>query len=194
MTLCQRSVDGCCLSMLHCIGIRGELKVKPLFSLWFISDCTPSVTPQCLNARPAYLFRIPSEVSATDAFSGVSLADRGWKEQGEKVSWRFKKKKKKVSWFPFEGVTWKLSLDVTFLKPICKKNRMRVENFVSDFVAVIPNKSENNHWVAIVFFFFFFHSGNCRKEQSNADTRTSKPSDWTLALNVKSSMSQTEWL
>lgn len=88
-------------------------------------------------------------------------------------------KKKKASWFPFEGVTWKLSLDVTFLKPICKKKKSDacwkiLNSFVSDFVAVIPNTSENNHWVAYFLFFFPFHSGNCRKEQSNADTRTSK--------------------
>ena len=51
------------------------------------------MTPQSLNARPAYLFRIPSEVSATDAFSGVSLQTGVEKNRVKKSAGALKKKK-----------------------------------------------------------------------------------------------------
>lgn len=101
-------------------------------------------------------------------------------------------KKKKASWFPFEGVTWKLSLDVTFLKPICKKKKSDacwkiLNSFVSDFVAVIPNTSENNHWVAYFLFFFSLSQRELQKRtkqrwHSNFKNRATERSRWMLNL------------
>lgn len=129
--------------------------------------------------------------------SPVFHLQTGWKEQGEKVSRRFKKKQSIVV------SLWRCYMKIkprrNFFKTICKKKKSDacwkiLNSFVSDFVAVIPNTSENNHWVAYFLFFFPFTAGTAEKNKATLTLELQKPSDWTLALNVKSSMSQTEWL
>lgn len=62
-----------------------------------------------------------------------------------------------------------------------------LNSFVSDFVAVIPNTSENNHWVAYFLFFFSLSQRELQKRtkqrwHSNFKNRATERSRWMLNL------------
>lgn len=77
-----------------------------------------------------------------------------------------------------------------------KKNQMRVEKFWILLFLTLSLWSQTRQKIItglhIFIFFFPFTAGTAEKNKATLTLELQKPSDWTLALNVKSSMSQTE--